>query len=340
MAKKNTAKKSLKRNKSGKRKKPVKKRVLKKHVKEIPELKEKNPTNNSIQEKKPETNQQEKNTEIKKEVKKNNIVIKEKKIPTLNLKTEHDVALDFAVKVYEKFERIIKSIVLFGSTVKQDSVVGSDIDIILIIDDISIKWDPELTAWYREELGKIIQKNPYSKSLHITTVKLSTWWKDLLKGDPLVINVLRNGQELIDMAGFFTPLKFLLLNGDIKPSPEAIYNCLQRAPGHIARSKAAELSSIEGLYWAMVDSAHAALIAANITPSSPEHISRDLKLTFVDNKKLHEKYVNWYQQLLLLHKEIIHGRIKDLKGVQIDIWQERTQEFLAVMTRIVRELVK
>ncbi len=195
-----------------------------------------------------------------------------KKVPTLKLKNEKQIALDFSIKVYEKFDKLIKSIILFGSQAKSQGVVGSDIDIIIIIDDASIKWDQELIAWYREELGKIIRTNPYKKDLHINTVKLTTWWQDLLKGDPVVINVLRYGESIIDFGGFFLPLKILLQEGKIRSTPEAIYTALQRTPLHIARSKTAEMNSIEGLYWAMVDSAHAALMAMGATPPTPEHI--------------------------------------------------------------------
>lgn len=135
-------------------------------------------------------------------------------------------------------------------------------------------------------------------------------------------------------------MKYLLINGKIKSTPEAIYSCLQRAPVHIQRSKIAELSSIEGLYWSMVDSAHAALISADILPSSPEHISIDLKENFVDKGKLKIKYVVWYRDLLALHKQIVHGKIHDLKGVEIDAWQDRAEEFLEIMARLVKENVE
>jgi len=263
-----------------------------------------------------------------------------KKGNALQLKTENDIAMDFAVKVYKKFDKIIKSIVLFGSTAKKTQVVGSDIDIIILLDDASIKWDQELIAWYREELDKILKNNLYNQNLHINTIKLSTWWEDLIQGDPTVINILRYGEAMIDMAGFFNPLKYLLLNGKIKSTSEAIYNCLQRAPEHLARSKIAEMSSIEGLYWAMVDSAHAALIAADVSPPSPEHIPSNLKENFVNAGKLKMKYVVWYRDLLILHKKISHREIRDLKGVEIDAWQQRTQEFLETMTKLVKELIE
>ncbi len=265
--------------------------------------------------------------------------VKKSKVPSLQLKLESEIAMDFATKAYEKFNKIIKSIVLFGSSVKQTSVAGSDIDIILIIDDVAIIWDQELIAWYREELDKLLRQNPYQKDLHINTIKLSTWWEDLMKGDPVVINVLRYGEAMIDFGGFFEPLKFLLLNGKIKSTPEAIYNCLQRAPTHFLRSRVAELNAIEGLYWAMVDSSHAALISANIPPASPEHIPADLKDVFVDKGKLKMKYVIWYRDLLILHKKIVHGETTDLKGVEIDDWQEKTKEFMRVMAELVDQNV-
>ncbi len=265
--------------------------------------------------------------------------VKKKKYPTLQLKLESEIAMDFATKAYETFNKIIKSIVLFGSSVKQNAVAGSDIDVIILIDDVSIVWDAELIAWYREELDKLLRHNPYQKSLHINTIKLSTWWEDLMRGDPVVLNVLRYGEAMIDFAGFFEPLKFLLLNGKIKSTPEAIYNCLQRAPTHYLRSRAAELNSIEGLYWAMVDSSHAALISAGIPPASPEHIPIDLKEVFVNTGKLKMKYAIWYRDLLLLHKKISHGETTDLKGVEIDEWQEKTQEFMRVMAELVNQNV-
>lgn len=262
-----------------------------------------------------------------------------KNFPSLKLKTEHEIAMDFAVKVSQQFNKIVKSIILFGSTVKKDQVAGSDIDIAIVIDDASIKWDQELIAWYREELEKIIDKNPYQIELHVNTIKLSLWWEDLMRGDPTVMNILRYGEALIDLAGFFTPLKSLLIQGKIKSTPEAIYSCLQRAPMHLARSRSAELGAIEGLYWTMVDSAHAALISARVSPPSPEHIPGALNQTFVVNGKLKPKYVQWYKDLITLHKQISHHEISDLKGVEIDDWQEKTEEFLDVMAKLVNSII-
>ncbi len=262
-----------------------------------------------------------------------------KNIPTLQLKNEKDIAMDFATKVYERFNKIVKSIILFGSAAKNTNVSGSDIDIVILLDDASIRWDQELIAWYREELEKIVKQNPYKQNLHINTVKITTWWDDLLRGDPVVMNIIRDGEAMIDFGGFFDPLKYLLVTGKIKATPEAVHGLLQRAPMHFMRSKEAELGAIEGLFWAMVDSSQAALISAGVQPPSPEHIPAELKVIFVNAEKLKIKYVAWYRDLLMLHKKIAHKEITDLKGVEIDDWQAKTEEFIGEMARLVNDVI-
>jgi len=255
-------------------------------------------------------------------------------LKTLSMTKERDIAMDFATKVYEKFGKIIKSVILFGSTAKGTAEKHSDIDVIIIVDDATVQWDTELIGWYREELGKLIMANPYTRSLHINTVKLTTWWHDMIRGDPVIMNIIRWGEALIDFAGFFNPLKVLLVRGNIKSTPESIYMALQRAPIHMARSKAALLGAIEGLYWAMVDSSHAALIAAKKSPPSPEHVPILLRETFVDKGLLDMKYVTWYRDLYLIAHRILHGDITAIKGNEIDLWIKRTDEFIKEMAII------
>jgi len=257
----------------------------------------------------------------------------------LPFSTDYDIAYDFAVKAYERFGKMIKSIVLFGSAAKKTAVKGSDVDIIIIVDDCSVQWDDELVAWYREELGKLIRANPYKKTLHINTVRLSTWWQEMMRGEPVILNIIRYGQPLIDFGGFFNPLKVLLAQGKIKSTPEAIYVILQRAPLHLLRTKAALLNSIEGLYWTMVDSSHAALIAAKKVPPSPEHIPVMLKETFVDAKVLDMKFIDWYRELYTIAHEILHGNIREVRGKDIEVWQQRTDLFLREMAKIVDRII-
>lgn len=260
--------------------------------------------------------------------------------PTLNIATDREIALDFATKIYQEFNNMIKSVVLFGSSARKIAITSSDIDIIVLLDDVSIRWDQQLVTHYRERLAELIKENPYKKSLHINTVKLSTWWDDLNKGDPVVLNVIRYGDPLIDHGGFFTPLKVLLKQGKIHSTPEAIYTLLQRAPNQLIRAKNSLFVAIDGLYWCVVDSAHAALIAAGERPASPEHIAGKLQEILVSKRMLKEKHVDTYVELHALNKGIIHGKISEIKGKKIDELFKRAESFLGEMARIVGEFIK
>jgi len=264
----------------------------------------------------------------------------QKPIQKPELKSEKEIAMDFAVKAHKKFDRLIKASILFGSQAKNQASLGSDIDIIFIIDDASINWDLELISWYREELAKLTALDSHTKDLHINTMKLTTWWRDLMYGDPVVINIIRYGEALIDSGGFFNPLKSLLLQGKIHSTSEAVYSALQRAPQHLARSKSAGLGAIEGVYWTIIDSSQAALMMAGKVPPSPEHISEMLKETFVDNGMLKMSFAKSARDIYNLHKAISYGNAPHIKGADIDSWQEIAESFMLEMNRIINELIK
>jgi len=263
-------------------------------------------------------------------------VTKEKITRKKILSTDYDIAYDFAIKAYEKFKDVVKSIALFGSVAKGLPYKKSDIDIIIIVDDCTILWDDELVAWYREELARLIAQQKYKKEIHINTVTLSTFWKEIKEGDPVAINVLRYGTPLIDYGGFFSPLKVLLRRGKIRPTQEAIYIAMQRAPMHLARSRYAILGAVEGLYWAMVDAAHAALMQAGHIPPSPEHVYDMLKKVF--SKKLSIKHSNYFKELYTVSHNITHGNIKGLHGKKIDELRRKAESFVSEMKRIVKSL--
>lgn len=253
--------------------------------------------------------------------------------------TDKDVAMDFAEKVQKRFDRMVKAIILFGSHTRNEADSGSDLDIMIIIDDASIKWDLELISWYREELSKLISSTGHDSELHINTIKLTTWWQDLMQGDPVVLNILRYGEALIDYGGFFNPVKSLLLQGKVHSTPEAVYNSLQRAPLHLARSKASVISSIEGVYWCMADSAQAALMMAGKLPPSPEHIPDLIESTFVSKGITKSSYSKMVRDIYNLHKAIAHGEVKHIKGSEIEQWQNLAESFLAEMTRVINLII-
>jgi len=127
--------------------------------------------------------------------------------------------------------------------------------------------------------------------------------------------------------------------GKIKPTPEAIYTSLNRVPFHIIQSKQSEINSIEGCYWAMVDTAQSLLMTVKVLPPSPEHIAIMLKENFVDKGLLSLKYVTDFRDLYDLHKKVMHGEVKDIDGRIIDSWQDKAEDFFDAAMKIIKEMI-
>ena len=249
---------------------------------------------------------------------------------------DYKISYDFAAKVYKKFGSVVLSVVLFGSAAKGTAKAESDIDIVIIIDNVSMVWDEEVIAWYREELFNLIKVDPHRDQLHINTVTLAAFWDNIRAGDPAIMNMLRYGVALVDL-GFFEPLKYLLLQGRIRPSPEAVYTVLTRVPWHLLRSRVKTLSAIEDLYWATVDAAHSALMVYGHSPPSPEHIAELLQQVFVKRGKLNGKYVDWFEELYDLSHDVKNHKVHRVPGDEYEKWYNRVLDFAKVMETLTKQ---
>jgi len=250
------------------------------------------------------------------------------------------LAYDFAGKVQNQFRGLVSSVILFGSVAKKMIMDDSDIDLVIIIDDTTVTTDTAFILWYRKELARLVNAQDYKKKLHINTVTLTTFWEHLLKGEPTVINVVRYGIALIDPGFFFDPIKRLLGEGRIRPSVEAVYNAISRTTAHIFRADQKEMAALNDIYWAFVDSAHAALMAYQVTPPSPEHVPKLLTHVFVKKRKLHSKYVSWYIGIFNLQKKIIHGHVVRLDRGELDDYRNKADEFSKKMKYLVDKKFK
>ncbi len=268
------------------------------------------------------------------------MVKKRQKEQAKQVSEDKEIAMDFASKAYQKFRDVIKAIAMFGSVTKEKATEKSDIDIIIVIDDCTVNWDDELIAWYREELAKLIASKKYKKELHINTVTLTAFWEEVRVGEPLIINVLRYGETLIDVGGFFDPIKVLLAKGKIRPTAEAIYTTMYRSGQHLGRANSNILNSVEGFYWSMVDAGHAALMAVNIIPPSPEHLAELLDENLVSKGILKKDLVEFYEETRKKAKKVLHGDTNKISGRELEEMQRKSEEFVLRLNEITKTLIR
>jgi len=251
-------------------------------------------------------------------------------------KEELDFAYEFAKRIYKEFGAIIKAIVLFGSTARGSNYKG-DIDILIIIDDITITLSPEMIEAYRVIAEKTVVST--SNRLHVTTLKFTSFWDYVRVGDPIAVNILRDGVALID-TGFFDPLQMLLKVGKIRPTPESIWSYYSRAPRTLFNSRWHLLQATIDLYWAVIDAAHAALMKLGEIPPSPEHVADLMQKKIVDEHLIDKKYVEIMRGFYKLSKAIAQKEIKEIKGPEFERYYGYAKDFVTQMKKIIDEQIK
>lgn len=252
-------------------------------------------------------------------------------------KDEYDLAAGFAKIAYKEFGSFIKAVVLFGSSARKDGEAKADVDVLMIIDDVNVMISPELTDTYRIITEKIVAD--VSTKLHITTLRFTSFWEYIRVGDPIGINILRDGVSLID-TGFFDPMQILLYQGRIRPSLESIWVYYSRAPQTLHNSKWHIMQATLDLYWAVIDSSHAALMSIGEIPPSPGHVADLLEEKMVKKGFLNRKYVALMSNFYELAKKIMHREINEVTGRQYERYLKDAQEYVDVMRKFIEKREK
>ncbi len=249
-------------------------------------------------------------------------------------KDQLDIAYRFSELAYKEFGHFIKAIVLFGSITRKEKL-GGDIDVLVIVNDLGIAPRPEVVETYRIIMQNLIAQ--VSPKLHITTLKLTNFWEFVKAGDPVAINMLRDGFAIID-TGFFEPLQALLRWGRIRPTPESVWSYFVRAPATLYNSKWHIIQAVLDLYWAVIDSAHSALMRLNVIPTSPEHVADLLEEKMVKTNILSAKYPKIMRKFYILSKQITHRELKELSGKEYDELYKEAEDFVSEMKKTVESV--
>ncbi len=240
-------------------------------------------------------------------------------------KEDIDTAYRFANEIYRELGSLIRAVVIFGSTARKTKGSAGDIDILVIIDDISVNLSPEIVEAYRLIVQNSIVK--VSTKLHVTTMRFTSFWEYMRNGDPIAINLLRDGVALID-SGFFDPMQALLKKGRIRPTQESIWTYYTRAPNTLHNSKWHLLQAVIDLYWAVIDAAHAALMKIGEIPPTPEHVADLMEQKMARRGLIEHKYVTIMRNFYRLMKMVTHREINEIKGEEFDRYYKNAEDFV------------
>lgn len=261
--------------------------------------------------------------------------IKEKKHHNLPKYSDEDYKLAelFAGRLKEELGDFMKAAILFGSAARAEkSPYEKDIDILIVVNDLTLIVSPEVIEAYRIITEKVA--SGVSRRMHITTLKMSTFWDYMRSGDPVSINMLRDGVPLYD-SGFFEPMQVLLFQGRIRPTEESIWVYFSRAPTTMLNSRWHLLQASLDLYWAVIDSAHAALMRLGEVPTAPSNISRIMSEKMVKPGIVPKKYADTMDFFYTLSKKITHRQVQDISGQDYEKYYREAADFVSRMQKVI-----
>ncbi|MBN1924051.1 MAG: nucleotidyltransferase domain-containing protein [Nanoarchaeota archaeon] len=243
---------------------------------------------------------------------------------------DYETALKFAEKIFPEFNSVIKSIVYFGSSSRKKEHAG-DIDVLVIFNDASVISDKKFKIYFQQQINESIKA--VSEKLHVNAVTLTVFFENLINGEPVVMNIIRDGVSLID-TGFFAPLKVLLLKGSLRPSAEAILNSAARVGIHMTRSKLNLLSAFQELYLGMLDASQATLMAYGVVAPSPEKVPELLK-----GIKVEASLAKIFSDMQKIFKNIEHRELMKITGKDYDAYLKKAEKFNNAMEKKLKKKI-
>ncbi|MEA2004359.1 MAG: nucleotidyltransferase domain-containing protein [archaeon] len=252
------------------------------------------------------------------------------------------VALD-KIKGYmdplcEKYRTVIKSVYIAGSAVRKDFVKGSDIDVLVIIDDTRDKFNPrviDLINMNLREISKMAMEKD-KLDLHIQAPKpLSVFWDMVRSGQPWIITQMKDALILYDPSGYIGPIQSLLNQGKLSGTKERAQTLINDAPKKLAEARKIFLEDITSdLLSAMIESAQSVLMFAGVAPPAAKNIGKEISEMFVRTKIIPARIVQDYNNFYELTRKIDHGEITQISGKEIEKHLMTVAEFIESMDKL------
>ena len=258
----------------------------------------------------------------------------------------------FADKVLEKYGNLVKCIVMMGSVAREEFKPKSDIDVFLVVDDTTGELKEADVEKIDDELEKILEEIPEAWStikvddkeekvcmLSVQpTYTLTEFWDYARVCHPIVYNFIKEGIAVYD-TGFFMPIKRLLEMGRIPATREAIESYMEGAPKKLMRAKTVKLLMLaEDCYYAMLNTAQAALMFMGLSPPVPNKAYEEVKKYLVEPGIIEPEYAEWLREIIEIRKKIEHKELTDVSGAFVDEWIDKAEKFVDKMFGLLNAL--
>lgn len=231
---------------------------------------------------------------------------KAKKRREVFLRAKIKVAERFSNAARQKLGSMVKGVAVIGSIARGDFKPGSDIDVLVVIDDTQRDVPEELKEKLLAMLNDIGKK--IDKKMQIQIHTLTEIFQFAKDGDNIVYNFLRHMKVVYD-GGVLKPMQKLLSAGEIKPTKESVMRSMEGADFYMKKVVQYVEWIVERYYRAVTWASNAFVMSLGEHPASPPEIPLVLK-KHADQGVLPPEVPAIAAEVIAIHKAVEHGDLK------------------------------
>jgi uncharacterized protein (UPF0332 family) len=226
---------------------------------------------------------------------------------------------------------------VFSALVMRQLEFSAPSDVVFILDDFnSIVSDPE-AAGVRLAATELAYGSALDAKFEVMLA--SVFWEQFRARDGSATSLVRDSIIIHD-SGFLLPLQELLVTGKIRPSEESVKVYFVKAEKSMKSADERVSRAVLDLYWAVLDTAHAAIMVAGITPPSPKDLSEAVRKELVSRNLVHRRCGDIVECFYSIAKEIMHRQRFSISGREYDSLLADADFFMKEIDFFIKEHVK
>lgn len=229
---------------------------------------------------------------------------------------------------------ILKSVFIYGSAVRKSRVEGSDIDVVVLLDDTHSEYSNIMFQITKEKLNDIEKQNSDDYDLHIQPPKkLSHWWNLLIEGEPWALTACRQSQPIFDPSGFMKSMSSVVDRGHPQAIELRSEQLRERAISDVEEGKfKLQKGVIESLSEGMTDAAKSALTFRSGSPVTKNNVIEKFERLEGERSFIDHKQIDFYREVIQLEEKVKKRR--KLKDFEVDDYSEDALDFIATMAEL------
>ncbi|MFP4117074.1 MAG: nucleotidyltransferase domain-containing protein [Candidatus Aenigmatarchaeota archaeon] len=266
-----------------------------------------------------------------------------RKIKDFQKKRRMDAAEKFRKEALEKHGEYINAIIGTGSVTRDEFSSESDLDITVFIDDTREDVDKKKKKEIEKDLKEIAEGCGKTKSgNHILHVQppwtITEYWDMMRRGSPVAHSWTQDAKAIYD-DGFFGPVQRLYKMGKLPATRKSAEKRMSKVPKRLNRAERMKVLIVaKDIYHAMVNSLQAVIVYMGEEVPAPKQLAKVAREELVSRDLLEEKYVEQYEEVYSLYKDVEHNDMDELSGEEVDEYIEMGKEFVTEMQKLMKKI--